>query len=438
MLMADSVRCLLILIFCGFTGVAQTTPSPPFELPGEPPVSLLQTDTARVNASTMGLRISSDFDDNALNSAQNHEAGLAVFVQPHLGWRLAGARFDWSVDCTLGFSRGQNSSAYDSLSHVLDGGFKAKLTKRLRLLAHEAFLNSTNPFDQLQASESPTSPTAGTVPAVTATVTSAGVQTEAASADIGYVLSAHSTVGAGGEFFGARYSLPTGALLSNQLLQNSSSAIGRSYYMRQITRRQWAGLDYRVQKSIFNSGQSTSFVHGLAYTHAVALSPAMTLSAFLGAERSVTQTVTGVFSSASTIFSGPLPAWHWSGGLTGRWRGKRAAISARLSRRINNGGILGTADLSSASADINRPFARQWTARLLASYDHGKALAGPDTLASASVAAGLSRNVTSNLWLEFQYWRIQMYSETLPASLLADHNRISMSLVYEHRHPLGQ
>jgi len=158
----------------------------------------------------------------------------------------------------------------------------------------------------------------------------------------------------------------------------------------------------------------------------------------LGPERSITQKVTGSFSSASAVFAGPQSAWHWSGALTGRWSGKRAAVSARLSRRINNGGLLGAADLSSASADISRPFARRWTARLLASYDQGKALAGPDTLSSASVAADLTRKLTPNLWFEFRYWRVQMYSKTLPASLLADHNRISMSLVYEHRRPLGQ
>jgi hypothetical protein len=439
MAIVGSLRCLLMLTVGGLTAAAQITQSPAFEPPGDAPVFTARTETTKFNVSTMGVRISTIYDDNALSSRQDLQPDFTVFVQPHLGWRISNTRTEWAVDYTLGFARSEKVAAYDSLSHLLHGGCQVKLTKRLGFRVHEAFLSSTNPFDQLHASEPATGPSANTVLPETASVIPAEVRTEQASIDAVYILSAHATAGVGGEFFGARYSLPSGSRSSNQVLQNSSSASGRSYYMRQIARHQWTGVDYRVQKSIFNSGQSSSLVHSLAYTHTIAISPGTILLLFLGPERSVTQSVTGMSSPLSRPSAAAQSAWQWSGGVTGRWSGKHSRISANLSRRINNGGLLGATQLSTSSAEISRQFARQWSTRLLVSYDHGNALLGPSTLSYVSGAAGLTRALSPNLSFEFQYWRVHMSSNgSLPASLLADHDRISMSFVYEHERPLGK
>jgi hypothetical protein len=427
-----------MLAVSGIAAAGQITQSQVIELPGEPPVFVPQTETPKLNVSTIGLRISSDFDDNALNSQQDHHSDFAVIIQPQLGWRVSKTRLDWAVDYTMGLSRSQEFAAYDSLSHLLDSRFQVRLTKRLRFRVHEAYLNSTNPFDQLQASETATDPTARIVPSESATLTPDEVRTNLSSVDVAYALSAHSAVGVSGEFFGATYSLPSGALSSNQPLQNSSSTAGHAYYMRQATRNQWVSLDYRVQKSTFDGGQS-SFVRTLAYTHTIALFAAATLSFFVGPERSVTQNVTGAFSSSSLVLSGTQPAWEWSGGVIGRWSGKHTTVSATLSRRINNGGLLGPAELATSSAELSRQFAPHWTTRLLASSDHSKALVGPSRLFSTSVAGTLIHTLGPSLSLEVQYWRVHMSSNSsLPPALLADHNRISMSLVFEHSHMLGR
>src|SRR5262245_48457378 len=148
MSIAGSLRCLFILA-AGGLAAAQVTQSDAFALPGEAPVATQQTETPRVNVSTMGLRISSTLDDNALNSQQNQQADLIELIQPHLGWNISGSRLDWTVDYTLGLSRSEKFAAYDSLSHVLNTGLQVRLTKRFRLLVHESFLKSSNPFDQL-------------------------------------------------------------------------------------------------------------------------------------------------------------------------------------------------------------------------------------------------------------------------------------------------
>jgi len=438
MVKANTLQCLIILTAGSLPGAAQVAQSPAFVLRGEAPV-VVQTENPKFNVSMMGMQISSDFDDNALNSPRKPQADFSVFIRPHLGWRVSSTRIQWVVDYTLGLSRSQEFPAYDSFSHLLDGGFQVKLTKRLGLLVHEALLSSSNPFDQLQAAESATSPATPTVQTESAGAIPADVWTEQARADIAYALTAHSTAGIGGEFFSARYSLPSGDFSSNQILQNSSSTTGRSYYLRQVTRHQWAGVDYRAQKLIFNSGQSASLVHSIAYTHTVALSPEITLSMFAGPERSVTQSASGTISGLSPVFSGPRPAWQWSGGAIGQWSGTRTRVNLRVSRAIHNAGILGAAQLSTGSAELSRSLGRQWSVKLLTSYDHGRALIGPATLSTVSAAAGVKRMLAPDLFLEIQYWRVHISSNgSLPASLLADHNRISMSFVYERERPLGR
>lgn len=434
MVKAKALQCLIILTAGTLPGAAQAAQSQAFSLHGEPPAA--QTENHKFNVYTMGLQISSDFDDNALNSAQKPQADVTVFIQPHLGWRVSGAQIQGGVDYTLGLSRSPEFPAYDSLSHFLDSGFQVKLTKRLGILVHDALLRSSNPFDQLQAAAS-TGPATPTVQTESAGAIPAEVRTEQAKAEISYALTGHSTAGIGGEFFGARYSLPSGVLSSNQILQNSSSTSGRSYYLLQVTRHQWTGIDYRVQKLISNSGQSASLVHSFAYTHTIAVSREITLSMFAGPERSVTQSVSG--SAISPVFSGPRSTWQWLGGVTGGWSGTRTRVSLRVSKAINNAGILGAAQLSTGSAELSRPLARQWSVKLLASYDYGKALIGPGTLSTVSAAAGVKRTLAPDLFFELQYWRVHISSNgSLPASLLADHNRISMSFAYERERPLGR
>jgi hypothetical protein len=430
------VLCLLILVATGLA--AQTTQPQMPGLPGEVPLSVSETVTSKINILSMGLRISSDFDGNALNSNQGQQENLVASIQPRLGWQLSRARLDWAVDYTPGLSRSTSFSAYDSFSHLLDSGLQLKLTKRLRLRIHEDFLETTNPLDQLRASESATGAIIRNVPNETVPATSAEVRTEQASIDIAYAIGAHGTAGVTSEFFSARYNLQSAVQSSNQLLQKSRSTGGHGYYTRQVTRHQWTGFDYHAQKLIFNSGQSWSLVHSLVYTHTIALSRSMTLSFFAGSERSLTESVTGAFSPSSPV-PGHRPTWHWSGGATGTWRGMRTGVTGSFSRTVADGGVLGLAQVLKTSAELKRQFARQWTARLLASFDDSKALAVPSALSYASAAGALTHTLGPNLSCEFQYWRVHLSSKSsLPAVFLADHNRISISLVYDLRVPLGR
>src|SRR5215469_2679852 len=439
MVVTKSSPYLLILAAGCLAAAAQVTQPQVLDLPTEGPLAVPQAAHSKINLLTMGWRVSGDFDDNALNGAHTQQGDLVTSIQPGLGWQVFRPRLEWAVDYTPGFYRSRNFSGYDSLSHVLDGRFQVKLAKRLRLLVRESFLKSANPFDQLQAFGTTAGAPDRAVPNETAPVTPADVLTEHAKADILYSLSAHSTVGVGGVFFSGNYSLPSHVQPTNQVLQDSSSVAGHGYYIRQVTRHQWTGLEYDVRKSIFNSGQSWSLVQSLVYTHTITLSPPLTLAFFAGPERSLVQNVNATFTSLPPFFAGEQTAWHWSGGVTGRWSGTRTIITAAISRRVSDGGLLGAVQLSRASAELTRQLGRQWSAALLASYDDSRSLAGPGALSYASGASGLTYRLAPNLSLQLRYWREHLSgSSSLPSGFLADHNRIAIALIYELEHPLGR
>ena len=431
------LRCVLILALGSSPALGQVPHSQTPDFTADAPAVRPDAESAPANLAIMSLRISSDFDDNALNSQQERQADLGLLVQPHLGWRISGARLDWASDYTMGISRSEKFSAYDSLSHLLDSRVQVRLTKRMTVIAHEVYLNSSNPFDQLQSFEVVTGQGTHIVPSQTTAIAPAGVRTDQSSADIAYALSAHSQVGAGGEFFDASYTLPSAGSSNPQLLQNSNSTIGHAFYTRQFTRHQWTGLEYRIQKSTFSGAQS-SLVHSLAYTHKILVSSTMAFSFFVGPERSTAQNVAEMFA-ASQVGARPQSAWHWSGGMTSQWSRKGTTISVKLSRRIDNGGVLGAAEQTTLCAEMSHELGRGWSTKFLASHDHDAELLGAGVLLSDSIAGSLKHALTPNLSLELQYWRAHMSGNgSLPAGLVADHNRILLSLTYEHRRALGR
>src|SRR5712671_2249565 len=58
-------------------------------LPGEIPTSVVRTETSLPNVFFTELRVTEEFDDNALNDDSNRQANLLMLVEPHIGWRIS-------------------------------------------------------------------------------------------------------------------------------------------------------------------------------------------------------------------------------------------------------------------------------------------------------------------------------------------------------------
>jgi len=166
----------------------------------------------------------------------------------------------------------------------------------------------------------------------------------------------------------------------------------------------------------------------------------MNLSIFVGPEHSVTDYESIPSFPGAVITAITRTSWQWAGGGSYSWSGARSSLAAGFSRRIRDGGGLqGIVHASSASAELRRHLAHRWNADLLFSYDRNQEISvASGTLSYVSLAAGCTRALTARISLEFRYWRTRQLSAGVePGTYLADHNRVSTSLVYDFKSPLS-
>ena len=395
----------------------------PLGLPDEPtPIGKQDRyDTLRLE-----LHVANEFDDNALNDNRNKQPNLMTVVEPQVTWKLSRARVEWLLHYSNGFALSHQLPAYNSQSHSLDARLGFRQTKRLKFSLTNNFLKSTNPFDFFR----PSGATPGQPNDFLLTAT-ANRTSEQAGAEATYALSRHSSVGVDGSFSILRYGAATASQVPFQFLSNESSTGGGVFYLRHVSRRQWARVDYGVQRLIF-SGRS-SLVHNVFYTHTVALSSASMFSIFAGPERA-TSDLSGADRSSMGFLSVSPTTWHWAGGATYNRRTAGTHLAFGIYRKISSeSGLLGAAWLSSATAEWHQRITQRWTADLAGAYDRNKTLESPrNDLSFIWAAAGVSHTLKQDISVEVKYWRVHQ-STNVPGtgSLVADHNRVSISLGYD-------
>src|SRR6266700_1459094 len=422
-------QTVLMLLFMVTALHAQT--KNPSGLPDESAPAIVDAD--RSNTLMLGLRLANEFDDNALNDNRNKQPNLMTVVEPQVTWKWSRTRLDWLLHFTNGFAFSQQLPVYNSQSHSLDVRLGFRQTKRLKFSLTNSFLKSTNPFDFFR----PGGATPGQPNDFLLTAT-ANRTSEQAGAETTYALSRHSTVGVDGAFSILRYGAATANQGPFQFLGNESSTGGSVFYSRHVSRRQWARVDYGIQRMVF-SGRS-SLVQNLSYTNTAAFSSASMFSIFAGPERATSDLPGAVRSSVGPL-STSQTTWHWASGGTFTWKTEGTQVVLGFYRKVSSeSGLLGAAWLSSVTAGWHQRIASRWTADLAGAYDHNKTLEPPrNALSFIWVAAGFSRTLKQDISVEAKYWRVHQSTDTFGiGSLVADHNRISISLGYDLRARLNR
>lgn len=383
------------------------------------------------NILILGLRISSEFDDNALSDNRDKQLNVMTVVEPHLKWKGSHPRFDWLVDYGNGFSVSQQVPAYNSQSHLLDAAVQLRPSKRLRVVFKNSFFESKNPFDSFSAPAS--SSGLGVVkPNDFLLASTTNKMSEQASTELTYDLGPHATVGASGSFLTARYRAVGASQLVQQSLGDENSTNGQFFYSHHWTRHQWAGFDYEIQE--IDSRNSSSLVHSVFYTHKISFSTAHVFSLFLGPERSSTQDLLDSFQTNPNFNQLAMATWRWAGGATYTWTAVSTQLTVGFSRRINSGsGLPGAALVTSTTANLRRSITQRWTTDLAGGYDRNTALdATRNELSIAWAAGGFSRTLRQGMLLDLKYWRLyQSAGSAVAGNSLADHNRVSVSLEYD-------
>ena len=393
------------------------------------------------NVITMGLSVSSEYDDNFLSDNVNKQSNLMTIIEPHFAWNWSRGRLGWLVDTRNGFSASAQSSADRSRSHAVDATLRFRQNKRLTITLTNSFLESTNPFDFFRAADSSPGNGAGIPQRPTDFIpgSTAHTRSERAAASVSYALSAHGQMGLSGSFFNVKHSVAASSQLPAEFVGDEASFGVRGFYAHQLARHQGMDLAYKLEKLSGRNG--TSLIHSVLYTQTISLSSTSKLSVFTGPEVALMRN--GFAAPDPTLNAVParLFAWHWAGGATYNWKAGKNQLALSLSRTIGNGsGLLGAVRLTSVTAGWSRKIARGWTADLSSSHDRDVTLDDAKTkLSFLWVSGGLTHALSQDLSVALKYWRVhQGASNSALGSSLADHNRAAVTLVYEHREAMGR
>jgi hypothetical protein len=396
-------------------------------LPGEIPTAVAGAEMSPRNVFFTELRLTEEFDDNALNDDANKQANLLMLIEPNIGWRISLPRATWTLNYRPGLAAGHPISIYDSRSQLLDTTLHVMMTKRLQVRFRDSSLQSKNVFDQLQQSEFTSGSSILDRPN-TSVLAAARESSEQAGTDVSYALSSRTVIGASTAFYRVRYE----SALDGKALASARSVGTHAFSSYRLTRHNWIGLDYRVQDLI--SPQSRFFIQSVLYTDTMLLRPSISVSFFAGPEHLRSR---GEPNFLSLSDSGPhqmRPNWSWTGGANYMWSGDRTSLIVGLSRRISDGaGLEGVVQLSTASIEIRRQLTKQLRGQVLVSDNRNRPLQpGITPLSYISFAGEFSRALGQRLSVECQYWHVHESDlGTSTITYLADHNRISMSLVYD-------
>jgi hypothetical protein len=425
--------CAIALLLATAGLQAQTSQPPP--LPGEILPESLGRETPKADFFVIGLRLTNDFDDNVLNSGTDKQYALTGVVEPHLGWALLGSRYSWLLDYRFGLSSSYPVSVYDSRSHLLDSALQIDLTRRLKLRLRNRFDASKDRLSRFLEPDSAAGFGFLDRPNDYILTSAVNRSSEQAGVDVSYALGPHSLAAVSGSFFQVNYGTPQalqpGQISGTQTFENSSSLSGHAVYLHHLRPAYWAGLEYSVRKLTAQSFQSPVLVNSVLLTQTISFTPNMTLALFAGPEYSTTQNGVNIQPGLTTA---PSSAWQWAGGATYTWTHPHADFTALGYHQISDGGgLLGIVRVSGGTTQFRYKLSPIWTANVMGAYERNQPiLAAVSPISYGSALAGLGCRLTLNLSVDFFYGRTYLpLSSTL--SKFADHNRASVSLVYEFK-----
>src|SRR4051812_33960773 len=117
-MMINRIYIALFALVVNAAGLwAQTTSQS--TMPGEVPPPAVASETTSPNMVGVGLRVSNDFDDNALSGAKK-QYNFATVLQPHFSLDMSQSRLKWSVDYQPGFSWNYDVAQYNFRSQAAD------------------------------------------------------------------------------------------------------------------------------------------------------------------------------------------------------------------------------------------------------------------------------------------------------------------------------
>lgn len=404
-----------------------------------PPLSMLNEVTANTGMQfTLATGVSAD--SNAAGLPQTNWQGLASVngtfgitqVRPKLNWGLT---YGGGVNQYLG----GESNNYNTLTQSGVGGLLWQFARRWQVKVQDSYIYSSDPFQPyLTINSLPTF----NDPNPTVYYPQATFQTNTATVDITYQMSAHDTVDIAG--FENFYRYQGSALLT---LQNSYMWAGSAFYEHVFSARFAGGGGYEFNALDFGHGQSRAGVQTFEGFVSYKINPGMSISGWVGPELTNTKDIVPLFCIPGlgcyyqVVHSSYV---NVAEGVNFTWSGTHSAFRAKYSHRVTNGGgLLGAVRLYMATADYQRRFSGRWALQAGAMYGNNLSVSfmgANEYLNSITAQVGISRFLNQSWSANAIYTVIDQRQNNIPGYTTPQwiDNRITLALQYNWGHSLGR
>jgi len=386
----------------------------------------LGPESERANYLRGGLTFSSTYDDNVLANTGRPTPDVSYSIWPWISLNQSRPRLKWSFSYSPGFTFYQKNTNLNEADHAFETKLEYRLSPNVTLRLRDAFSKSSNFFNQFEQNPGGGISSVGlqgqnnsVIPPLAERISNAG------DVQLTYQVSQYGMVGMTGSCSQLRY--PDRAQAGGLL--DADVKAGELFYTHRVSKRNYLGATYRYQDLRASPSSVETQTHSLVVFYTIYFRPTVSLSVFAGPEFAETG------APHVKVHQDLSPA---AGGSFG-WQGRYTSLAVSVSRRVTDGGGLGSAV---RAEDARASLRRQFTKALNAGLDAGYALndllvptiesgVGGHTLFGAfSILQSLGRRFD----LELRYTRLHQSYGDLPA----DRNRVSISLSYRFERALGR
>jgi len=393
------------------------------------------TEMQRSNYIRGGASVQNAFTNNSFLTPTGAGTNDTLSVFPHIALDQSRPRVHWLLSYAGGYSYNSNLRPQNFTSQDLDFDLQYRLSPHTTARVSELVSYTSGVF----VAPSNFSGTIPGVPEGSNPFIATPLSTQFGNlsrGEIGYQLSAGSAVGASGGYNVHRFSnLPPDSVLLNTQSENAAG-----FYMHRILPGNWLGVSYTFQQLTFSPTPGETFIHSAFVFDTIALRENMSLTFFAGPQYSDDTAPVSFGSQVLTV----QKAWSGAGGASYSWQGSNTSVTVDVARRLSDGaGLLGTAEVNSATGAFRRRITRNWSAEAGASFAINDALnpalTDKSSIRSAAGEFDVARQFSEKLFLRFGYVR-QFQSTTAADATRTDANRnqFLLTLTYQFTRPWGR
>jgi hypothetical protein len=394
----------------------------------------------RSNLLEYGVAFTTAYSDNVLAGTTTHPVSdISYSVAPNISIDTTTPRLHWVGTYAPGFTFYQRTSNLNESDQDASFDFQYRLTPHLNLSVRDAFIKSSNVFNQPDFGAAGAISGGAQVPNFSVIPPVADRMTNLGSVDLTYQFALNGMIGASGTFMNLHYPKPSQV----PGLFDSSSQGGSAFYSLRISKMHYLGVTYQYQRllSYPTAGLSETQTHAILFFYTIYPTSHSSISFFGGPQYSTTM------EPPVPPLNLPIPetrAWTPAVGGSLSWQGRLTTLAVSGSHLISSGGGLGAAvHLDSVTPSIRRQLFKTLSGSISGGYSEnnviGTFLGGGYNGHSIFGTAEVDQLVGPRLSIRLGYTRLHQSYAGVPAiAMNPDTNREFIAVSYHFSRPLGK